>query len=244
MSEIAEKVKGLNIPKHVAVIMDGNGRWAQEQGQPRTYGHAAGAEVVENMVEIVSNAGIEFFTVYAFSTENWKRSEEEVSVLFSLFAVYLQKLMKKSMENNVRCFIIGSREGLDKELIDVINELEEKTKENTGLTFNIAINYGGRDEIVRAVKKIADDLIEGKITPNDISEDLISENIDTAGMPDPDLMIRTGGEERISNFLPWQLAYTEFYFTDVNWPDFDEDELVKAIKKFNGRERRFGGVIK
>lgn len=244
MSKIAEKVKGLNIPEHVAVIMDGNGRWAQEKGHPRTYGHAAGAEVVENMVEIVSDAGIRYFTVYAFSTENWKRSEEEVSVLFSLFAVYLQKLMKKSMENNVRCFIIGSREGLDKELIDVINELEEKTKENTGLTFNIAINYGGRDEIVRAVKKIAVDLIAGNITPEDISENLISKNTDTAGMPDPDLMIRTGGEERISNFLPWQLAYTEFYFTDVNWPDFDEDELVKAIKKFNGRERRFGGVIK
>ena len=244
MTNIAEKVKGLNIPCHIAVIMDGNGRWAQAQGQPRTYGHAAGSEVVENMVEVVSDAGVKFFTVYAFSTENWKRSDEEVSVLFSLFAVYLQKLIKKSMANNVRCHIIGKREGLSEELIEVIDELEEKTKDNTGLTFNIAINYGGRDEITRAVKKIADGLKKGTITTDDIKEDLISENLDTAGMPDPDLLIRTGGEERISNYLPWQLAYTEFYFTDINWPDFDEDELVKAIKKFNGRERRFGGVLK
>ena len=244
MSNIAEKVKGLNIPCHIAVIMDGNGRWAQAQGQPRTYGHAAGSEVVENMVEVVSDAGAKYFTVYAFSTENWKRSEEEVGVLFSLFAVYLQKLIKRSMEKNVRCHIIGKREGLDQELVNVIEELEEKTKNNTGLTFNIAINYGGRDEITRAVRKIADKIKTGEINTEDITEEMISGNLDTAGMPDPDLMIRTGGEERISNYLPWQLAYTEFYFTDLNWPDFDEDELVKAIKKFNGRERRFGGVLK
>lgn len=244
MSNIANDVKGLKIPVHVAVIMDGNGRWAQAQGKPRTYGHAAGSEVVENMVETVSDAGIKYFTVYAFSTENWKRSEDEVNVLFSLFAVYLEKLIKKSMDNNVCCHIIGSRNELSPDLISVINDLEEKTRYNTGLTFNIAINYGGRDEIKRAVNKIAQRIISGELAIEDITEDTISQSLDTMGMPDPDLLIRTGGEERISNFLPWQLAYTEFYFTDVNWPDFDEKELVKAIKKFNGRERRFGGVIK
>ena len=244
MGNIADDLKGLKIPEHVAVIMDGNGRWAEAQGQPRTYGHAAGSEVVENMVEVMSDAGVRFFTVYAFSTENWKRSEEEVSTLFSLFAVYLKKLIKKSTENNVRCFIIGNREGLDPELISVIDELEEKTKDFTGLTFTIAINYGGRDEITRAVRKIAENVKAGVTDPADITEDMISGNLDTAGMPDPDLLIRTGGEERISNYLPWQLAYTEFYFTDLNWPDFGPDELVKAIRKFNGRERRFGGVLK
>ena len=244
MGNIADDLKGLKIPEHVAVIMDGNGRWAEAQGQPRTYGHAAGSEVVENMVEVMSDAGVHFFTVYAFSTENWKRSEEEVSTLFSLFAVYLKKLIKKSTENNVRCFIIGNREGLDPELISVIDELEEKTKDFTGLTFTIAINYGGRDEITRAVRKIAENVKEGVTDPADITEDMISGSLDTAGMPDPDLLIRTGGEERISNYLPWQLAYTEFYFTDLNWPDFGPDELVKAIRKFNGRERRFGGVLK
>ena len=244
MGNIADDLKGLKIPEHVAVIMDGNGRWAEAQGQPRTYGHAAGSEVVENMVEVMSDAGVRFFTVYAFSTENWKRSEEEVSTLFSLFAVYLKKLIKKSTENNVRCFIIGNREGLDPELISVIDELEEKTKDFTGLTFTIAINYGGRDEITRAVRKIAENVKAGVTDPADITEDMISGKLDTAGMPDPDLLIRTGGEERISNYLPWQLAYTEFYFTDLNWPDFGPDELVKAIRKFNGRERRFGGVLK
>ncbi|MDU0939648.1 MAG: isoprenyl transferase [Clostridiales bacterium] len=232
----------MKIPVHVAVIMDGNGRWAQKRGEERTYGHAVGSEVVEQMVEIASDLGIRFFTVYAFSTENWKRSEKEVTVLFELFSIYLQRLMEKSTKNNVRCFVIGSRDGLSEDLLNVIDELEEKTKYNTGLTFNIAINYGGRDEITRAVRSIASDVASGRIAPEDITESTISERLDTSGMPDPDLMIRTGGEERISNFLPWQLAYTEFYFTDVCWPDFNRNELVKAIAYFNGRDRRFGGV--
>ena len=232
----------MKIPVHVAVIMDGNGRWAQKRGEERTYGHAVGSEVVEQMVEIASDLGIRFFTVYAFSTENWKRSEKEVTVLFELFYIYLQRLMEKSTKNNVRCFVIGSRDGLSEDLLNVIDELEEKTKYNTGLTFNIAINYGGRDEVTRAVRSIASDVASGRIAPEDITESTISERLDTSGMPDPDLMIRTGGEERISNFLPWQLAYTEFYFTDVCWPDFNRNELVKAIAYFNGRDRRFGGV--
>ena len=232
----------MKIPVHVAVIMDGNGRWAQKRGEEHTYGHAVGSEVVEQMVEIASDLGIRFFTVYAFSTENWKRSEKEVTVLFELFSIYLQRLMEKSTKNNVRCFVIGSRDGLSEDLLNVIDELEEKTKYNTGLTFNIAINYGGRDEVTRAVRSIASDVASGRIAPEDITESTISERLDTSGMPDPDLMIRTGGEERISNFLPWQLAYTEFYFTDVCWPDFNRNELVKAIAYFNGRDRRFGGV--
>ncbi len=242
MSKDAEDLAGLKIPGHVAVIMDGNGRWAEKQGQPRTFGHAVGSQVVEEMVEVASDAGIKYFTVYAFSTENWKRSEEEVSVLFSLFAEYLQKLIVKSTKNNVRCLVIGDRGPLKKDLIDVIEELEEKTADNTGLTFTIAINYGGRDEITRAVRKIAAEVSEGKLAPEEITEDTISDRLDTAGLPDPDLLIRTGGEERISNYLPWQLAYTEFYFTDISWPEFNRDELVKAIIKYNGRDRRFGGV--
>lgn len=241
MSEAID-LSTMKIPSHVAVIMDGNGRWAKQRGEERTYGHAVGSEVVEQMVEIASDLGIKFFTVYAFSTENWKRSEKEVSVLFELFSIYLERLMEKSNKNNVRCFVIGSRKGLSEDLIKVIDELEKTTKDNTGLTFNIAINYGGRDEIVRAVKSIIADVEVGKLNRDDVTEDLISDRLDTAGMPDPDLMIRTGGEERISNFLPWQLAYTEFYFTDVCWPDFNRDELIKAIAYFNGRDRRFGGV--
>ena len=236
MSKDAEDLAGYKIPGHVAVIMDGNGRWAEKQGQPRTFGHAVGSQVVEEMVEVASDAGIRY------STENWKRSEEEVSVLFSLFAEYLQKLIVKSTKNNVRCLVIGDRKPLKKDLTDVIEELEEKTAANTGLTFTIAINYGGRDEITRAVRKIAEEVSEGKMKPEDITEDTINTHLDTAGLPDPDLLIRTGGEERISNYLPWQLAYTEFYFTDISWPEFNRDELVRAIKKYNGRDRRFGGV--
>lgn len=230
------------IPNHLAIIMDGNGRWAKQKGEKRTYGHMVGSQVVENMVEIVDSVGIKYFTVYAFSTENWKRSKEEVETLFELFTIYLERLLEKSKKNNVRCFIIGDKSNLPKNLIAIINKLEEETKENTGLTFNVAINYGGRNEIVRAVKNIATDVLNGKIDIQKIDEELISANLDTKNMPDPDLLIRTGGEERTSNFLPWQLAYTEFYFTDLCWPDFDKEELLKAIDKFNKRDRRFGGV--
>ncbi len=233
---------GLNIPAHIAVILDGNGRWAKKRHMPRTYGHKVGSQVVEDMLYIVDEYGVKYFTVYAFSTENWKRSEEEVSILMSILRLYLKDCVKKSMKNNVRCRVIGKREGLSKDIIESICVLEETTKNNTGLNFTIAINYGGRDEITRAVKKIANQIEEGNMSASDITEQIINSNLDTGELPDPDLLIRTSGEERLSNYLPWQLAYTEFYFTDTLWPDFNEEELIKAFEKYNKRERRFGGV--
>ena len=232
----------LNIPAHIAVILDGNGRWAKKRHMPRTYGHKIGSQVVEDMLYIVDKYGVKYFTVYAFSTENWKRSEEEVSILMSILRLYLKDCVKKSMKNNVKCRVIGKREGLSKDIIESICVLEETTKNNTGLNFTIAINYGGRDEITRAVKRIANQIEEGTLLASNITEQTISANLDTCELPDPDLLIRTSGEERLSNYLPWQLAYTEFYFTDTLWPDFNEEELIKAFEKYNKRERRFGGV--
>ena len=203
---------GLNIPGHVAVILDGNGRWAKKRHMPRTYGHMQGSKVVEDMLYVADDLGVKYFTVYAFSTENWKRSTDEVSTLMNILRKYLKDCVKKSMKNNVRCRVIGRKEELSADIIESINNLEEKTKNNTGLNFTIAINYGGRDEIVRAVQKIADKVKAGEIAPGDIDESMISSNLDTAELPDPDLLIRTSGELRISNFLLWQLAYTEFYF--------------------------------
>lgn len=233
---------GLKIPAHVAVILDGNGRWAKKRHMPRTYGHMQGSKVVEDMLYVADDLGIKYFTVYAFSTENWKRSIEEVGTLMNILRKYLKDCVKKSMKNNVKCRVIGRKEELSEDIIESINNLEEKTKNNTGLNFTIAINYGGRDEIVRAVRKIADKVKAGEIEVSDIDEAMISDNLDTAGIPDPDLLIRTSGEQRLSNYLPWQLAYTEFYFTDVAWPDFDKKEFEKAIDKFNHRDRRYGGV--
>ena len=233
---------GLKIPQHVAVILDGNGRWAKKRHMPRTYGHKVGSQVVEDMLSIVDELGVKYFTVYAFSTENWKRSQGEVSTLMTILRTYLKGCVKKSMDNNVRCRVIGRREELSKDIVDSIENLEEKTKNNTGLNFTIAINYGGRDEITRAVKKIAMQVENGLVNPEDITEQMISDNLDTWELPDPDLLIRTSGEQRLSNYLPWQLAYTEFYFTDVHWPDFNKEELIKAFEKYNKRERRFGGV--
>lgn len=233
---------GLKIPAHVAVILDGNGRWAKKRHMPRTYGHKVGSQVVEDMLDIVDKTGVKYFTVYAFSTENWKRSQEEVSTLMGILRWYLKDCVKKSMKNNVRCRVIGRREELSPDIVESINNLEEKTKNNTGLNFTIAINYGGRDEITRAVKKIAKKVEQGEMRAEDITEQTISDCLDTWELPDPDLLIRTSGEERLSNYLPWQLAYTEFYFTDTLWPDFNRDELIKAFEKYNRRERRFGGV--
>ena len=233
---------GLNIPGHVAVILDGNGRWAKKRHLPRTMGHVQGSKVVEDMLYVADDLGVKYFTVYAFSTENWKRSTDEVSTLMNILRKYLKDCVKKSMKNNVRCRVIGRKEELSADIIESINNLEEKTKNNTGLNFTIAINYGGRDEIVRAVQKIADKVKAGEIAPGDIDESMISSNLDTAELPDPDLLIRTSGEQRLSNYLPWQLAYTEFYFTDVYWPDFNREELIKACEKYNKRERRYGGV--
>ena len=241
MDNINEEL-GLKITQHVAVIIDGNGRWAKQRHMPRTYGHKVGSQVVEDMLSVVDDLGVKYFTVYAFSTENWKRSQGEVSTLMTILRSYLKGCVKKSMDNNVRCRVIGRREELSDDIIASIENLEEKTKNNTGLNFTIAINYGGRDEITRAVRKLATQVSEGKLQASDITEQLISANLDTWELPDPDLLIRTSGEQRLSNYLPWQLAYTEFYFTDVHWPDFNKEELIKAFEKYNKRERRFGGV--
>ena len=242
MQEYNESL-GLSIPGHVAVILDGNGRWAKKRHMPRTYGHKVGSQVVEDMLSVVDDLGVKYFTVYAFSTENWKRSTEEVSTLMGILRTYLKDCVKKSMKNNVRCRVIGRREELSDDIVDSIINLEEKTKNNTGLNFTIAINYGGRDEITRAVRKIAAKVKSGEISCDDITEETISCYLDTWELPDPDLLIRSSGEQRLSNYLPWQLAYTEFYFTDTLWPDFNREEMIKAFEWYNKRERRFGGVV-
>lgn len=244
MESILEAIRNeqLNVPKHVAIILDGNGRWAKKRNMPRNYGHVQGSKTVEQIIEDGYKMGIEYITVYAFSTENWKRSADEVDALMKLLAKYLIDCIERSTKNNMCVRVIGDKSGLDPKLVARINELEETTKNATGLKFTIAINYGGRDEIRRAVTRIAEDVEKGVLTSKSITEDLINDYLDTAGLPDPDLLIRTSGEERLSNFLPWQLAYTEFYFTDVLWPDFTKEDLLTAIRYYNGRERRFGGV--
>ena len=232
----------LNIPEHVAIIMDGNGRWAKKRLMPRNFGHKAGAKVVEQICEDAHNLGIKYLTVYAFSTENWRRSVEEVTGIMNLLRAYLKDCIERASKNNMRVRVIGDRTALDKDIVEKIEELEAKTAYYDGLNFTIALNYGGRDELRRAVLDIAKDVKSGELNPDDIDEKLISSRLDTKDMPDPDLLIRTSGELRLSNYLIWQLAYTEFYFTDVLWPDFDINELKEAIRYFNGRERRYGGV--
>ncbi len=233
--------KDLIMPRHVAVILDGNGRWAKEHHVPRKLGHKAGCENLEQIVEDAARLGIEYFTIYGFSTENWKRSAEEVGALMQLFRYYIGRLRDVAMANNVRVLSIGERSRFDADLIDGLNMLEEVTSGNTGMTFVLALNYGGRDEITRAVRRVAANVAGGELAPEEITEDTISAALDTAGMPDPDLMIRTSGEQRLSNYLLWQLAYAELYFTDVYWPDFHKEHLVKAIEAYNARNRRFGG---
>lgn len=230
----------MKIPNHVAIIMDGNGRWAKSKGLPRKMGHIQGGKNVEDMLYVCDDLGIKYFTVYAFSTENWKRSEEEVSALMTLLRSYLSSGFKKAAKNNVRIRIIGDKTGLADDIQDLIRDLEEDSKNNTGLQFQIAINYGSRDEIVRMMRNTAMLISSGQLNPDDINEEYVSEHLDTGDIPDPDLLIRTSGEQRLSNFLMWQLAYTEFYFTDCHWPDFDKNELIKAIEVFNKRDRRFG----
>ena len=230
------------VPQHVAIILDGNGRWAKAKGMPRNYGHMQGAKTVENILVDARDLGIKYLTVYAFSTENWSRPDTEVSALMTLLRQYLKSSIKKSMKNNVRCQVIGERSRLSNDINDAISELEEATKGNTGLTFTIAINYGSRDEITRAVRKIASECADKKINPEEITEEMIAERLDTHNIPDPDLLIRTCGEQRLSNFLLWQCAYTEFYYTDIAWPDFDKDELEKACEAYAGRNRKFGGL--
>lgn len=232
----------LNIPNHVAIILDGNGRWAKKRMMPRNYGHLQGAKVVEQICEDADSIGIKYLTVYAFSTENWNRSTDEVDALMKLLRNYLKDCIKRANNNNMKVRVIGEKSRLSEDIRSKIDELEECSKDNTGLNFTIALNYGSRDEIRRAITKIAKDVENGIIKSEHISEEIINNYLDTRGIPDPDLLIRTSGEERLSNFLLWQLAYTEFYFTDVLWPDFNKDELIKAIEKYSKRDRRFGKV--
>ncbi|MDO4961333.1 MAG: polyprenyl diphosphate synthase [Eubacteriales bacterium] len=243
-----------NIPESVAIIMDGNGRWAKKRGLPRTYGHKEGCKAIEALIPEAGKLGIKYLTVYAFSTENWKRSKEEVGALMDLFRFYALRLLKASKENNVRIKLIGDRRKFPSDIIDSINMLEAETAENTGLTFVIAANYGGRDEIRRAAARYAKALQEGtvpkeafagpdaKVPEGELTEEGFAAYLDTADIPDPDLVIRTSGELRLSNFLVWQAAYSEIVITDTLWPDFNKDELVKCIEEYNGRSRRFGGV--
>lgn len=232
----------MNVPQHIAIIMDGNGRWAAKRGMPRNYGHTQGSKTVEVICEDAYKMGVKYLTVYAFSTENWSRPKSEIDALMKLLRNYMKTCIKTATKNNMRVRVIGDKTGLDADIRERILELEEVSKNNTGLNFQIAINYGGRDEILRAVKKLVKDKEENKFNIEDIDEKLFEEYLDTNDIPDPDLLIRTSGELRLSNFLMWQLAYSEFYITDVLWPDFTKDELSKAIEQYNSRERRYGGV--
>lgn len=229
-------------PAHVAIIMDGNGRWAKKRFLPRTAGHAQGSRTAEQICEDAYHLGIKYLTIYAFSTENWSRPKNEVETLMNLLRKYMKDSIERSTKNNMRVRVIGDISKLDEDLQQSIKKLEEVTKDNTGLNFQVAINYGGRDEIVRAVRAISEEVRDGKLSVGQIDEACINGHLDTNGIPYPDLLIRTSGEVRISNFLPWQLAYSEFYFTDVLWPDFDRNELKKAIEYYNSRNRRFGGL--
>ena len=232
----------MKVPQHIAIILDGNGRWAKAKGMPRNYGHAQGSKNVERICEEAWRMGIKYLTVYAFSTENWSRPEGEVAALMTLLRNYMKTCLKTAAKNDMKIRVIGDIEPLDKDIKNRIRELEAATVNNGGLNFTIALNYGSRDEMTRAVKKMAKDCAEGKLDPEQIDESVFESYLDTHGLPDPDLMIRTSGEQRLSNYLLWQLAYSEFYFTDVPWPDFTKEELAKAIEEYNHRHRRFGGV--
>ncbi len=236
------QLSGLNMPNHVAIILDGNGRWAKSKGMPRNYGHVQGAKTVEVICEEAYKMGIQYLTVYAFSTENWNRPKEEVDALMKLLRNYMKTCLTTAKKNRMCVRVLGDKTGLDEDIRKRIGELETATRDNDGLHFQIALNYGGRDEIVRAVKKITEKVKTGEIQADDITEDLISDSLDTRGLPAPDLLIRTCNEQRISNFLLWQLAYTEFYFTPVAWPDFSKEELIKAVEAYNHRDRRYGRI--
>lgn len=236
-----EKIDKELMPKHIAIIMDGNRRWAKEKGLDQKLGHKAGAETLERIASFANKIGLKYMTVYAFSTENWKRTKEEIGALMILLRSYLDKFLNKESLRNIRIRVLGDIEGLDDGLRDSINKIIEKSKNNTGLTLNIAFNYGGRAEIVRATKNISEKIKNNEIKLEDINEQLISDSLYTNGEPDPDLLIRPGGELRISNFLLWQLAYTEFLFSDKYWPDFSEEDLLNAIETFEKRNRKFGG---
>ncbi len=234
--------KQLKMPRHVAIILDGNGRWAKSKGMPRNYGHVQGAKTVEVICEEAYKMGIQYLTVYAFSTENWNRPKDEVDALMKLLRNYMKTCLTTARKNRMCVRVLGDKSGLDEDIRNRIAELEEATKNNDGLHFQIALNYGGRDEIVRAVRKIVQKAESGGLAPEDVTEEYLSDMLDTHGLPEPDLLIRTCNEQRISNFLLWQLAYTEFYFTPVAWPDFTREELIKAVEAYNHRDRRYGMI--
>jgi undecaprenyl diphosphate synthase len=231
------------MPSHVAIIMDGNGRWATARGWPRLVGHRRGAEGVRKIVEAAPGLGIRYLTLYAFSTENWKRSTEEVIGLMTIFARYIQSEAERLSREGVRLRFIGGRERLDKKLQKLMAGIEERTKDNDRLHLTVAINYGGRDELARAARRIATAVAEGRLRPEDVTEDTVGDYLDTFDIPDPDLVIRTSGETRISNYLLWQSAYAEYEFTDTLWPDFTPEELAKVLDRFSDRERRYGGAL-
>ena len=232
----------MNVPQHIAIILDGNGRWAKAKGMPRNYGHAQGSKNVERICEEAWRMGIKYLTVYAFSTENWNRPKSEVDALMKLLRNYMKTCLKTAAKNDMKVRVIGDKTALDDDIKSRIAELEEASKDNNGLNFTIALNYGSRDEMVRAARKLARDCVDGKVAPESIDEEVFTSYLDTAEIPDPDLLIRTSGEQRLSNYLLWQLAYSEFYFTNIPWPDFTKEELVKAIEYYNSRDRRFGGI--
>ena len=231
----------LTIPESVAIILDGNGRWAKQHGLPRRLGHAEGCKTLEQLIYDAAELGIKVLTVYGFSTENWKRDVSEVGALMALFRIYIKRLHKVATEKNVRVRVIGERSRFDEDLVRAMDEIEADTKNNCKMDLVLALNYGARDEITRAVRRIAEEVREGYLAPSEVTEQLISDRLDTAGLRDPDLLIRTSGELRLSNYLLWQLAYTEIYVTDTLWPDFHKEELVKAIEAYGRRDRRFGG---
>ena len=232
----------MKIPKHVAIILDGNGRWAKSKGMPRNYGHTVGAKNVETVCQAADELGIEYLTLYAFSTENWNRPDSEVAALMKLLESYLKNCIRTANKNNMRVRVIGELSRLSGSFQKKIQKLEEVSAANTGLNLTIAINYGSRDEMLRAMKHMFTDIKNGRITEEEINENTFSGYLDTRELPDPDLLIRTSGEQRLSNYLLWQLAYSEFYFTDVPWPDFHKKELELAVEAYNKRDRRFGGL--
>lgn len=234
-----QELEGLRIPKHVAIIMDGNGRWAKAKGRNRSYGHKKGSDNLKKIARAASDMGVKYLTVYAFSTENWRRPAEEVSFLMGLMRQYLKESIQNAIKDNMRVRVIGRREDLDVDIIESIVALEDASKDHTGLCLQIAINYGGRDEIIRGVNRL---LASGEGQRSPVTEAEFATYLDTDAIPDPELMVRTSGELRLSNFLIWQLAYAEFYFTEKHWPDFKEEDLIRSIRHYNKVERRFGGI--
>ncbi len=243
MSTMSEKIDRTRIPKHIAIIMDGNGRWAESKSLPRAKGHIEGVRRVEDIIDTAQEIGVKVITLFTFSTENWDRPKNEVSLIMNILTAVLDKKLQKLKNDNIQLRTIGRTERVPKMLSETINAVVEETKKNTGLIVNLAFNYGARLEIIDAVKSIASDVKEGRLAVDDISEETMSASLYTNGLPDPDLLIRTSGEKRISNFLLWQLSYAEFYFTEKFWPDFDSNELKSAILDYQGRERRYGKLI-